>query len=60
GLQGDAMTVEVCTENAKIDEDIRLFSDVLSRDGELVGERLAVLSRLLCELGYGRRAEEKK
>ena len=26
GLQGDAMTVEVCTENEQIKEDIQLFS----------------------------------
>ena len=37
GLQGDAMTVEVCTKNDYIDEDIRRF---------------AVLSRILKEMGY--------
>ena len=26
GLQGDAMTVAVCTDNERIDEDIKLFS----------------------------------
>lgn len=52
GLQGDAMTVEVCKENEKIDEDIRLFNQVLSDEGEILGERLRVLSRLLRELGY--------
>ena len=52
GLQGDAMTVSVCTDNEKIDEDIRLFRDALSRDDELLGERLATLSRLLKEMGY--------
>ena len=52
GLQGDAMTVEVCTENEKIDEDVRLFQQALSDEGELMGERLAVLSRLLKEMGY--------
>jgi hypothetical protein len=52
GLQGDAMTVSVCTDNEKIDEDIRLFRDELSRDDELLGERLATLSRLLKEMGY--------
>jgi hypothetical protein len=52
GLQGDAMTVEVCTDNPMIDEDIQLFSQVLSNDGELIGERLRVLSRLLKEAGY--------
>lgn len=52
GLQGDAMTVSVCTDNPMIDEDIKLFAGVLSQDDELIGERLAVLSRLLKELGY--------
>jgi len=52
GLQGDAMTVSVCTENPLIDEDIKLFADVLGTDDELIGERLATLSRLLKELGY--------
>ena len=52
GLQGDAMTVEVCTDNEKIDEDIKLFSQALSNDGELIGERLRTLSRILKEMGY--------
>lgn len=52
GLQGDAMTVSVCTDNPLIDEDIKLFSDTLSTDDELIGERLATLSRILKELGY--------
>jgi hypothetical protein len=52
GMQGDAMSVEVCTENQMIDEDIKLFSQALSEDGELLGERLRVLSRLLKEMGY--------
>lgn len=52
GLQGDAMTVAVCTENEKIDEDIRLFRDALAKDDELLGERLSTLSSILKELGY--------
>jgi hypothetical protein len=52
GLQGDAMTVAVCTDNEKIDEDIKLFSQALSNDDELVGERLRTLSRILKEMGY--------
>lgn len=55
GLQGDAMTVAVCTENPLIDQDIVLFQDALGRDGELLGERLATLARLLKELGYSGR-----
>lgn len=52
GLQGDAMTVAVCAENDKLDEDIKLFSQALSNDGELIGERLRTLSRILKEMGY--------
>ena len=46
------MTVAVCTENDHIDQDIRLFQDALGRDGELLGERLRVLSALLKDMGY--------
>lgn len=52
GLQGDAMTVEVCTDNEKIKEDIKLFNQALSNDGELIGERLRALSAILKEMGY--------
>ncbi|MNI33374.1 hypothetical protein D3C73_873220 [compost metagenome] len=52
GLQGDAMSVSVCTENPMIDHDIKLFAQALSDDGEMIGERLRVLSRLLKEMGY--------
>ncbi len=52
GLQGDAMTVAVCTENERIDEDIQLFSQALSHDDELLGERMRVLARILKEMGY--------
>lgn len=52
GLQGDAMTVAVCTDNEKINEDIKLFSQALSNDDELIGERLRTLSRILKEMGY--------
>lgn len=52
GLQGDAMTVAVCTDNEKIDEDIKLFNQALSDDDELIGERLRTLSRILKEMGY--------
>jgi hypothetical protein len=46
------MTVAVCTENEKLDEDIKLFNQALSDDGELIGERLSTLSRILKEMGY--------
>jgi hypothetical protein len=52
GLQGDAMNVSVCTENPMIDQDIKLFAQALNDDGEMIGERLRVLSRLLEEMGY--------
>ena len=52
GLQGDAMTIAVCTDNEKLDEDIQLFSQVLSTDSELIGERLRVLSGILKQMGY--------
>jgi len=52
GIQGDAMTVEVCKDNEMVDEDIKLFNQVLSNDGELLGERLRVLSTILKEMGY--------
>lgn len=50
-LQGDAMTISVCTDNEKIDEDIKLFQQALSNDDELIGERLHRLSAILKELG---------
>lgn len=52
GLQGDAMTVEICTDNPLIDEDMKLFRDCLARDDELISERLRTLSRVLKEMGY--------
>lgn len=52
GLQGDAMTVAVCTDNEKIDEDIQLFSQALSNDDEMMSERLHTLSSILKEMGY--------
>ena len=52
GLQGDAMTVAVCTDNEKIDEDIKLVNQALSDNGEIIGERLSTLSRILKEMGY--------
>ncbi|WP_027400202.1 DUF6530 family protein [Anaerovorax odorimutans] len=53
GLQGDAMTVEVCKDNDYLDEDIQTVRQALADDSELLGERFAVLARLLKELGYG-------
>lgn len=52
GLQGDAMNVAVCTDNPLIENDIKLFAQALGEDGEMIGERLSVLSRVLKEMGY--------
>jgi len=52
GLQGDAMTVSVCTENPIINDNIKMFLDVLNQDSELLGERLRALSGVLKEMGY--------
>ena len=51
GMQGDAMTVSVCTQNPCIDGDIVLLMDALGRDGELIGERLRVLAQELEKAG---------
>lgn len=52
GLQGDAMTVSICTENPMIAEDIKLFQQALSDGDELLSERLRVLSKLLKDMNY--------
>ncbi len=52
GMQGDAMTVDICTDNPMIDEDIKLLRDCISKDDELIGERLRVLASILKEMGY--------
>lgn len=52
GLQGDAMTVSICKDNEHINEDIELFFQALSKDDELLSERLSVLSGMLKEMGY--------
>lgn len=52
GLQGDAMTMEIAIDNEMIDDDIKLFQQVLSNDDELIGERLNQLARLLKDMGY--------
>ncbi|KPU44476.1 hypothetical protein OXPF_19700 [Oxobacter pfennigii] len=52
GVQGGVMPVAVCTENPDINEDIQKFSQALGDLGELTGERLRVLSRILEEMEY--------
>jgi hypothetical protein len=51
-LQGDALDISVCVNNAMIDEDIRLFRDALTADDEMMSERLRRLSAILKEMGY--------
>ncbi|GIO30318.1 hypothetical protein J2TS6_14590 [Paenibacillus albilobatus] len=51
-LQGDAMTVAVCTDNEKINEDIKVLSQTLSDNGEMISERLRALSKILNDMGY--------
>ncbi len=50
GMQGDALTVNVCTENPQIAEDIVAFDQALRDLGELTGERLRILARILEEM----------
>jgi len=52
GLQGDALTLSIAQDNPCICEDLKLFLAALSKDDELISERLAVLSSLLREMGY--------
>jgi len=52
GLQGSAMTVDICAENPKISEDIELFMQALRDDDQILSERFAVLAHLLKELGF--------
>ena len=52
GLKGDAMTVSICKDNPMIDEDIKLFLQVLSKDDEILSDRLRTLSIILKEMGY--------
>lgn len=52
GIQGDVMSVAVCTENPNINEEIQAFSEALNDLGEIDGERLRVLTRILEEMEY--------
>lgn len=51
-LQGDAMTVEICTANEHLDEDIQLFMQSQSKDDELISERFRVLVGILKNMDY--------
>lgn len=50
GLQGEALPVSICTDNPNINKDIQDFSQALNDLGELTGERLRTLTRILNEL----------
>jgi len=52
GLQGGVMPVSVCTDNPDINDDIQLFLQSINDSGEIIGERLRVISRILEELEY--------
>ncbi len=58
GLQGDAMTVQVCTDNAHIDEDMALFDAAMRKQDERLSERLHILAQTLQDMGYGRHARQ--
>lgn len=51
-LQGDAMTVSLCKDNPMLEEDLQLFESVISKDDELLSERLFTLARILKEMDY--------
>ena len=50
GLQGGTLPVSVCVENPNIDIAIKKFSQALSDLGELTGERIRILYRILEEM----------
>lgn len=50
GLQGGVLPVTVCMENPNINSDIQSFSQALNDLGELTGERLRTLTRIIEEL----------
>lgn len=52
GLQGGVMPVSVCIDNPDINDDIQLFLQSINDSGEIIGERLRVISRILEELEY--------
>ncbi|GAA4851777.1 DUF6530 family protein [Paenibacillus vulneris] len=52
GLQGSSMTIAICTDNERINEEIKLFSQALSDEDEIIGERLRALSTILTDMGY--------
>ncbi len=51
-VQGVAMSVDICTSNERIDEDIQLFRDCINKDDEMISERLKVLAGVLRDMGF--------
>lgn len=51
GVQGGAINLEIDEDNENLDVEIRELSQSLNNLGEITGERLRVLSRLIEELG---------
>ncbi len=51
-LQGAKSPLTICTDNPLIAEDIQLFAQTLSEEGERLGERFRVLASALREAGY--------
>lgn len=52
GLQGSNMTLAVNMENKNIDQAIDQLSREINEQGELIGERIRMISEELEELGY--------
>ncbi len=57
GLEGDAFTMEVCTDNPYIDEDIERVRAALCESDEGLSEHLHLLANTLRALGYGTNAQ---
>lgn len=51
-LQGGALDVSVCTENPVLEEDLQLLRDALTKDDELLSERMSRLAKILRDMGY--------
>ena len=50
GVQGEAISLDICMENTNINEDIKNFALALNNLGEIAGERLRILTRIIKEL----------
>lgn len=50
GVQGGVMPVSVCSENPDINKDIKEFSQAISNLGEITGERMRTLYRIIEEV----------